>query len=188
MKPLPMPGLLAKNGYHAACIGKWHLGRQWPRAGKKVTARNEAPRRCRRRQRQHLAGAARLVGGPASRGRRPSCRQRAFFAPPREVETGTLSRFGRLESTDRPPGGQTRAALRADLRHVAGRHRARQRGRKASRGRRAAHALATKVCGRGAEHARRATEERRARRHVEATRTPGRQAAFRGLAGRCPFS
>jgi arylsulfatase A-like enzyme len=33
---LTVPGLLAKNGYHTACIGKWHLGWQWPREGKNV--------------------------------------------------------------------------------------------------------------------------------------------------------
>jgi arylsulfatase A-like enzyme len=33
---LTVPGLLAKNGYQTACIGKWHLGWQWPRAGKQV--------------------------------------------------------------------------------------------------------------------------------------------------------
>lgn len=32
---LTVPGLLAKNGYRTACVGKWHLGWQWPRAGTK---------------------------------------------------------------------------------------------------------------------------------------------------------
>jgi arylsulfatase A-like enzyme len=33
---LTVPGLLSKNGYRTACIGKWHLGWKWPRAGNKV--------------------------------------------------------------------------------------------------------------------------------------------------------
>jgi len=33
---LTVPGLLAKNGYRTACIGKWHLGWRWPREGKQV--------------------------------------------------------------------------------------------------------------------------------------------------------
>jgi len=29
-----LPALLRRQGYHTACIGKWHLGWDWPRAGK----------------------------------------------------------------------------------------------------------------------------------------------------------
>ncbi|EDY15821.1 Cerebroside-sulfatase [Chthoniobacter flavus Ellin428] len=31
---LTVPALLKKNGYATACIGKWHLGWEWPRDGK----------------------------------------------------------------------------------------------------------------------------------------------------------
>ena len=30
---LTLPGMLKKHGYHSACIGKWHLGWDWPRTG-----------------------------------------------------------------------------------------------------------------------------------------------------------
>ena len=33
---LTLPGLLTRNGYQTACIGKWHLGWNWPHEGKKV--------------------------------------------------------------------------------------------------------------------------------------------------------
>jgi arylsulfatase A-like enzyme len=33
---LTVPKLLAANGYQTACIGKWHLGWNWPRRGEKV--------------------------------------------------------------------------------------------------------------------------------------------------------
>lgn len=33
---LTVPRLLAKSGYQTACFGKWHLGWNWPRDGKKV--------------------------------------------------------------------------------------------------------------------------------------------------------
>ena len=33
---LTVPALLTQNGYQTACIGKWHLGWNWPREGKKV--------------------------------------------------------------------------------------------------------------------------------------------------------
>lgn len=31
---LTLPGFLKQQGYHTACIGKWHLGWDWPRKGK----------------------------------------------------------------------------------------------------------------------------------------------------------
>lgn len=33
---LTVPALLKKHGYHTACIGKWHLGWDWPKADGKV--------------------------------------------------------------------------------------------------------------------------------------------------------
>ncbi len=30
---LTLPALLGRHGYHSACIGKWHLGWDWPRQG-----------------------------------------------------------------------------------------------------------------------------------------------------------
>jgi arylsulfatase A len=30
---LTLPAFLKQNGYHTACIGKWHLGWDWPRSG-----------------------------------------------------------------------------------------------------------------------------------------------------------
>ncbi len=33
---LTVPGFLAQNGYRTACIGKWHLGWNWPREGNQV--------------------------------------------------------------------------------------------------------------------------------------------------------
>lgn len=33
---LTLPALLKKHGYHTACIGKWHLGWDWPRAGQQT--------------------------------------------------------------------------------------------------------------------------------------------------------
>lgn len=34
---LTLPGLLKKHGYHTACIGKWHLGWDWPQATPQAT-------------------------------------------------------------------------------------------------------------------------------------------------------
>lgn len=33
---LTVPGLLKQHGYHTACIGKWHLGWDWPKSGGEV--------------------------------------------------------------------------------------------------------------------------------------------------------
>lgn len=33
---LTVPGLFQQHGYHTACIGKWHLGWNWPRVDRKV--------------------------------------------------------------------------------------------------------------------------------------------------------
>jgi arylsulfatase A-like enzyme len=33
---LTVPALLRTHGYHSACIGKWHLGWNWPREGARV--------------------------------------------------------------------------------------------------------------------------------------------------------
>ena len=48
--------------------------------------------------------APRLPGRPAPRGGRPSFGQWPLLAPPGEMEAGTVSRFGRLESTVGCPG------------------------------------------------------------------------------------
>src|SRR5687767_452834 len=47
---LTVPGLLKKQGYHTACVGKWHLGRDWPRVNGEVVFDRPIP------------------GGPTSRG------------------------------------------------------------------------------------------------------------------------
>ena len=33
---LTLPAMLKQKGYTSACIGKWHLGWEWPRKGKKI--------------------------------------------------------------------------------------------------------------------------------------------------------
>ena len=47
---LTVPKLLRQHGYHTACIGKWHLGWDWPRSGGEVVF--DQP----------------IAGGPAARG------------------------------------------------------------------------------------------------------------------------
>ncbi len=48
---LTLPALLRRNGYYSACVGKWHLGWDWPRTG------NETPDFSRP-----------IAGGPTARG------------------------------------------------------------------------------------------------------------------------
>ncbi|MGB9619842.1 MAG: sulfatase-like hydrolase/transferase, partial [Armatimonadota bacterium] len=42
---LTVPALLRQHGYHTACIGKWHLGWNWPEglAGSHSTVKSDAP-------------------------------------------------------------------------------------------------------------------------------------------------
>lgn len=54
---LTLPGMLKKKGYNTSCIGKWHLGWNWPKKGGGFTSKLN-----------DIDFSQRISGGPTSRG------------------------------------------------------------------------------------------------------------------------